>query len=89
MGPWLLLGIAIQMVTLTYTFTVLYQLVSLLRAPRIALLVYYTALILHCSSIVVSFMLFAPFTFGYPALSSDQIKWRQWVETWDLLFRGS
>lgn len=57
------------------------------RAPRLALALYYLILLAHLLSIVYSFILFAPFTFGYPSLSTPDIKQLLWVETWDLLSR--
>ncbi len=38
-------------------------------------------------AVVASYAIFAPFTYGYPSLSLEQITWRMWVGTWDLLHR--
>lgn len=57
---------------------------------RFALLLWYsyyvvTSFITLCC--VISFIVFFPFTYGYPALTRDQILARQWKSTWDLLIR--
>ena len=49
--------------------------------------VYYFILSMFLVAIVASYLIFAPFTYGYPALSQDEIAWRLWVDTWDLLHR--
>ena len=57
------------------------------RWPKLLLPLYYLSLVAVCATVMVSFFLFAPFTYGYPALTQDQINWRQWSVSWDLLHR--
>ncbi|XP_064395458.1 protein O-mannosyl-transferase 1-like isoform X2 [Halichondria panicea] len=54
--------------------------------PPVLRMLYPLLVILFCVCVVASFLVFAPFTYGFPSLSVEQIKWRHWIETWDLLF---
>lgn len=55
------------------------------RMPSILRPTYYIIVTFLCIAVVISFIVFAPFTYGFPSLTIEQIKWRHWVETWDLL----
>lgn len=55
--------------------------------PRPLHTLYYLLLLLLCVLVLTSFLVFAPFTYGYPALSREEIQWRLWKPSWDLLFR--
>ena len=56
-------------------------------ANELLMRAFYFAIGLLLFSVVLSYLTFAPFTYGYPALSVEQIIWRAWVDTWDLLHR--
>jgi len=57
------------------------------KLPRPLLPLYYLCLVVICVVVLISFLVFAPFTYGYPALTREQLDWRQWSVTWDLLHR--
>jgi dolichyl-phosphate-mannose-protein mannosyltransferase len=57
------------------------------RFPGPISLLYHLLISLLLLSFFVSFIVFAPFTYGYPGLSRDQIEWRKWYHSWDLLHR--
>jgi len=48
---------------------------------------FYIALGILVFTVMLSYLTFAPFTYGYPALSKEQVLQRAWVDTWDLLHR--
>lgn len=66
--------------------TVLFVFSTPHRLPPVLRMLYPLLVILFCVCVVASFLVFAPFTYGFPSLSVEQIKWRHWIETWDLLF---
>lgn len=55
--------------------------------PKLVKLVYQLFIAVICLLVTLSFILYAPFTFGYPALSTPRIKSLAWISTWDLLMR--
>lgn len=55
--------------------------------PQLFLPLWYLSVAILSLAVFISFAIFAPFSYGYPSLTFDQILWRRWVETWDLLYR--
>ena len=76
---------------MTRGFVAVYSFLSLpshvTRWSKVLLPLYYLSLVAVCAIVMVSFFLFAPFTYGYPALTREQINWRHWSVSWDLLHR--
>ena len=58
------------------------------RFPRLVKLVYQMFVAALCVAVFVSFVVYAPFSFGYPSLSKPTIMSLALVDTWDLLMRN-
>jgi dolichyl-phosphate-mannose-protein mannosyltransferase len=56
--------------------------------PLLMIRLYKGLIFVICLAVFSCFLLFAPFTFGYPSLTKSQIMWLRWRSHWDLLMRN-